>query len=289
MTIQEILKNAIKKLSDKKIKSARLDAEIILSYVLKKSKEWIYANFEKEISKTNYQKFQKLINQRIKLIPVAYIIEKKEFYGLDFLVNKNVLVPRPETEIMVEKVLEEIKNQKSKVKILEIGTGSGCITISIIKKLTANRKQLTFFYASDISANALKIAKENSKIHKVQNKIKFIKSDLFENIDKNLKFDFVIANLPYLDKKEISTNPELKHEPISALAGGKNGAEIYQKFFSQIKNHLAQNSKIYIEIGDKQAKIIQKIIRKELPKSKIKIIRDLKNLNRVIIVDIQPK
>ena len=285
MNIQKTLIQTEKLLSDKKIKSARLDAEVILAFVLGKNREWLYANPEAQISPLKSRQFKQLILRRSKLEPVAYIIGKKEFYGLNFKVNKNVLIPRPETEILIETTLQEIsKSYKLEPRtyfIADIGTGSGCISVTIAKKLSfaSRRKQIKIF-ASDISQKALKIARLNAQKHQVAKKINFLKSDLFSNFPKNLKFNLILANLPYLSPHQITQ--DLKKEPKLALAGGKNGLKIYQRFFKQIKTHLGKNAVILIEIDPNQTNQLKKIIKKTLANYKIEIIRDLSHIDRII-------
>ncbi len=295
MTIQKTLIWGVRKLNSTNIPSARLDAEILLEYELSKNSEWLIIHSADKINAKDFQKYQKLILRRTKHEPIAYITDKKEFFGLDFKVNKNVLIPRPETEILVEAVLTEVRKLGSYgvKKIADIGTGSGNISVAIATKFK-NQKSKVKIYATDISKEALKVAKQNAKKHKVTSKVKFIQSDLFENFPPNSKFDIVCANLPYLDtgfKNLLQKSGEsagLKYEPKIAWQGGKTGAEIYERFFKQVKSHLEKNSKIFIEIGNEQAKLIRQIIKKQLPsagwRTKIKIIKDLAGLNRVVVI-----
>ncbi len=281
MSIQKALLKGARKLQARKIPSAQLDAEILLAFTLNKKREWLIAHSDDKIAAKDFQKYQRLILRRTKYEPVAYIIVKKEFYGLEFKVNKNVLIPRPETEILVEAVLKEteprIRNQK--LRIADIGAGSGNISVAIATKLK-NQNAKIKIYAGDISKNALKVAKQNAKKHKVASQIKFIQSDLFTNFPKNIKFDIICANLPYLDNEF----KNLPYEPEIALRGGKTGIEIYEKFFKQVKPYLKKDSKIFIEIGDQQAKSIKQIIKKQLPKTRIKILKDLAGQDRVAVI-----
>ena len=236
MNLFQALNWASQKLSKSKIESAMLDAEILLSFVLKNPKEFIYAHPEDTISKIQDTRYKKYLLRRIKGEPVAYIIGHKEFYGLDFLVNKNVLIPRPKTELLVEEIL---KNKNIKI-IADIGTGSGCIAIALAK----NNPKLKI-YATDISARALEVAGQNAKFHKV--KITFKKGNLLEPI-KHIKLDALVANLPYLSKKIYQKNySQLKFEPKLALLAGQGGLECYKKLFSQIRKLKHKPKYIYIE------------------------------------------
>lgn len=282
MTIQKTLLWGSKILRLKKIPTAQLDAEILLGYALSKNQEWLIMYSANKISAKDFKKYQKLILRRTKHEPVAYITGKKEFYGLNFKINKNVFIPRPETEILVEAVLKEVRGLGSygAKKIADIGAGSGNISVAIAIKLKSQNSKVKI-YASDISKNALKVAKQNAKKHKVTSKIKFLQSDLFENFPPNSKFDIVCANLPYLDD-----SAGLKYEPKIAWRAGKTGAEIYERFFKQIKSHLKKETKIFIEIGDQQTKLIKQITKKQLPTIRIKIIKDLAGLDRVAATSI---
>lgn len=287
MTIQKALLWGEKILKPKKIPTVQLDAEILLAFALNKNREWLIAHSNDKIAAKDFHKYQRLILRRSKFEPIAYIIGKKEFYGLEFRVNKNVLIPRPETEILVETILKEIENPHLKsltqYSIADIGTGSGNIAITLAKQLAISNKQYAIT-ASDVSKKALKVAKQNAKKHQVSDKIKFLQSDLFDNFPKNLKFDIICANLPYLGQEF----KNLPFEPEIALKGGKTGIEIYKKFFKQIKPHLKKDSKIFIEIGDQQTKLIKQIIKKQLPsaswRTKIKILKDLADQNRVVVI-----
>lgn len=221
MNIQDILKMAKKEI-------ASLDAEILLSFLLNQPREYLIAHFNKKIDQKIQKKYQKLVNRRKNYEPIAYIINKKEFYGLDFFVNKNVLIPRPETEKIVDLV---IKNAPKNGFLLDIGTGSGCIPISILK----NRADLKAG-AVDISKKALKIAKKNAENHKINHKIKFIHSDLLKNINLNQKNPLIIvANLPYIPKNYQLMSDVVDYEPHKALFAGEDGLFFYKKLFNDLK------------------------------------------------------
>lgn len=235
-----------KKLKNKS-KTPDLDALLLLSSVLKKPKEFILAHPDSILKSNLKDKFKNLIYKRQKHIPVAYLLNKKEFFGYTFYVNKDVLIPRPETEKIVEKALSFIiKRPRKKWKILDLGTGSGCIAVALAKEL--EKRKIDFkIVASDISEKALKIAKLNSAKNKTRN-IVFKKSDLFKNI--NNKFDLILANLPYLKKTEIKK--ELEFEPQIAL---RDKGQI-KKLLKQGNKFLTKNGRIIYET--KHGKIIIK-------------------------------
>lgn len=235
MTIKDTLK-----------KYQNIETEILLGHVLKKSKEFLYTHPEKKLTALELKKFKTLTKRRLKGEPIAYILGYKDFYGLRFKVNKNVLIPRPETEWLVEKALI----QKNKNRILDIGTGSGCIAIAIKKHSKTSKVT-----ASDISFKALAVAKANARNQTV--KIKFIKSNLFSNLKG--KFDMIIANLPYVptsDYKKLKSN--LKYEPKLAITDGTNTAEIYKRFLKDVKNHLSPKGLVLLEIDPSTKKYLPK-------------------------------
>ena len=281
MTVKEILQFSKNELND--FDSAMLDAEVLLSFVLEKDKAWIYARLDKEIKNKDLKKFKKLIDKRKKGVPAAYLIGYKEFFGLNFEVNKNVLIPRPETEMLVEKTIDLVGNKKN-IKLLEIGTGSGCIIISLAKNLEVK------FVASDVSKKALKIAKKNAIKNNVLGKIKFVKSDLLKNI-KEEKFDIIVANLPYLDINhknllESSETRGLKFEPQQALYSGEDGLDLYRELFLQIAELDNKPKFIVCELGDKQADKFERIVKKSFENCKINFVKDAKGLRHVGIIEL---
>ena len=281
--IREVLRKATKKLR-KISKRPSLDIEILLAHVLKISKAKLFAYPEKKITKKQHSKFKKLVIRRLQHEPIAYITKNKEFYGLRFYVDKNVLIPRPETELLVESALELVKQLTRKDKrltIADIGTGSGCIAITLAKYTERVR-----IYALEISDSVLKIAKRNAKKHKVLSKITFLKGNLFEPL-KNRKLDIIIANLPYLTTKQWMTlMPDIrKYEPRQALDGGKDGLDYIKKLLSQITETKFPPKAIILEIGGKkEINKIKKLAKSLWPKSQIKVKKDLRKLDRVIII-----
>jgi len=261
----------------KKYKISNLDFDCLLGHVLKCERAFLYTHPEIELTGPQLKKLQALLKRRAQGEPVAYLVGRKDFFGLDFIVNKNVLIPRPETEILVEEVFK-----KNNIKtVADIGTGSGCIAIALAKT-----KPNLKVYAIDISSAALKIAKLNAKKHQV--KIKFLQGNLLEPI-KNKKIDVLVANLPYLDTKlrglriKLETRG-LKFEPARALYAGPKGLNCFLKFFQQIKKYGLTPKKILLEIGYSQAKEIKKIAQKHLPNYYSEIKNDLAGFNRAVIL-----
>ncbi|MBI5254280.1 peptide chain release factor N(5)-glutamine methyltransferase [Candidatus Falkowbacteria bacterium] len=301
LSINAALTLAAQKLAAARITSPHLDADVLLSFVLKKSKEFLYSHSEQILKRAQYSKYKKLINQRARYFPVAYLTNHKEFFGLDFYVDKNVLIPRPETELLVERALRAMETIKNKnATIADIGTGSGCVAISIAKNINAR------VFAVDISSTALKIARKNARAictdaaaavggvnmpRLSRKKIKFLHGNLLEPL-KNKKLDIIIANLPYWydnDMKNLlksSWSKSIKYEPQIAIKGGKTGLSIYRKFFQQISQLKYRPKYILTEIDHRQTKSISAFIKKILPNSKIQVFQDLNKKDRVIVVTI---
>ncbi len=246
MNYNTVLNHASNLLESFKIKNPRLDSELLLCDSLKTSRENLLLNLNKKIKLKEYNKFLNLLDQRKKKKPIAYIIGFKEFWKSKFIINDSVLIPRPETEIIVEESLNYLNNNKSK-KILDIGTGSGCIIISILKESIKSNG-----VALDISKNAIKIAKINAKLQQVDNRIKFINS----NIDKYNydKYDLIVSNPPYIKKIRISRLEEdvKDFEPNIALDGGYSGYSELKKVILSSSNLLKKNGKLIFEIGNDQ-------------------------------------
>ncbi len=314
MTIKEILQKGVKILATKKIDSANIDAEILLLCALDRLKNkpesfrndrtWLTAHNNYYLSSKQENIFLKLINRRALFEPIAYITGKKEFYGLEFYVDKNVLIPRPETEIIVEESLKEIvtlrqaQGNNEKIVIADIGTGSGAIAISLAyalkaKKIIENCK----IYATDISAKALKIAKQNAKTHDCEKNIIFRKGNLLKALPKNTKIDFLLANLPYVGDDyyyykwlKNGSAPaefhEIKHEPKSSLLAKNNGLEYFDEFFPTLPDYITDKTKIFLESDPFQILAIKKLAKKYLPKHKITVIKDLRGLNRITKIEI---
>ena len=233
-----------------------LDSEILLSKILNKTREDILINLEKNILPVELAKYKKLICRRKSNEPVAYIIQNKEFWKSNFFINKDVLIPRPETELVIEEIIKLININGSK-SILDVGTGSGCIIISLLKE-----RPNCFATAIDISKKALKVAKYNAKIHHLKNKIRFINID----IDKfNLnKYDFIISNPPYIKNLSLMRlDDSIKlYEPHLALEAGKDGLREIKKLIIRSRKLLKNNGKLIFEIGFDQIDNIRNLLNK---------------------------
>ncbi|XOU95024.1 MAG: peptide chain release factor N(5)-glutamine methyltransferase [Candidatus Kerfeldbacteria bacterium] len=281
MNIQQALLSATKKINRKQPTSAHLDAEILLSFVTNKPKTYLHSHLEKNITNAQKNKYNNLVNKRKNGSPIAYLINNRDFYSLSFYINKNVLIPRPETETLVEEVIKQARHLKQSIgkndtiTIVDIGTGSGCISVTLAKYLPYAK-----IIATDISQKALDVAKRNAKLHKVLNRITFKKGNLLKAVTKQTPPDIIVSNLPYLTKKELSNVPK---EPKLALYGGKLGLEIIDELFIQI-SELEKQPIILLEIAPHQFKAIDYFAEQKLNKKISHPVKDLAGRDRIAII-----
>lgn len=276
MNYLNVINYGNKILKANKIINFNLDSELILAKVLNYKREELLINLEKKIEVKKFKIFKKLVARRIKKEPIAYIFKQKEFWRYKFRVNQNVLIPRPETEIIVEETLKLISPYSSK-HILDIGTGSGCIILSVIKE-----RPKSYGAAVDISKKAIKIAKINAKMHHIQNKIKFINI----NVDKlqSDKYDFILSNPPYIsniDYKRLDKSVK-QFEPIKALNAGVDGLSEIKKLIIKSKQLLKKNGKLIFEIGNEQMFKVKSLLNENNFYIN-KICKDYRSFPRVIV------
>ncbi len=279
MTIKDIIINYSKKLENIS-DTPRLDVEILLEKALGGVDNlYIRLNLNKELTKDQEILFNCFMEDRLKGRPIAYIVENREFMGLDFYVKEGVLIPRPDTETLVEELIDICKS-KENLHILDIGTGSGAITISLAKYLpTSMVKSL------DISDIPLEVGKQNAITNGVSERIEFIKSDLFNSIENtDMKFDVIVSNPPYIPKCDIDTlHTQVKdYEPYNALEGGEDGLDFYRKITAQSKKYIKENGILAYEVGHDQAKDVAEIMVNN-GYTNIYTKKDLQGIDRVVI------
>ncbi|WP_242824230.1 peptide chain release factor N(5)-glutamine methyltransferase [[Clostridium] dakarense] len=279
MTIRDIIikySEDLTQMSD----TPRLDVELLLQKSLGDvDRIYIHMNLNKELTKEQEEIFLKLINDRLNGRPVAYIVENREFMGLDFYVKEGVLIPRPDTEPLVEELIELCKD-KNNINILDIGTGSGAITISLAKYL--ENASLTSFDISDIP---LEVGKKNAISNNVEHKINFVKSDLFSAIeDEDVEFDVIVSNPPYIRREDMKTlHTQVKdYEPYNALEGGVDGLDFYRDITKGSHEFLKQNGILAYEVGHDQAEDVCEIM-KNNGYTKIYTKKDIQGIDRVVI------
>ena len=277
MTIKDIIVKYSKELEEIS-PTPRLDVETLLQKVLGVDRLYILLNLERVLSEDEEQLFNKFINERLNNRPIAYIVGNREFMGLDFFVKEGVLIPRPDTEVLVEEVIKLAKKKDAK-NILDIGTGSGAITVSLAKYLE-NVKVTSV----DISDIALEIGKRNAISNEVDDRINFVKSDLFTNIDKETKFDIIVSNPPYIKREVIETlDKQVKdYEPYNALEGGVDGLDFYRAITKQAKNYLKKGGILAYEVGHDQSENVSKLMEID-GYTNIYTLKDLQQIDRVVI------
>ena len=284
-TIHNILKWAIVTLKEADIESPGINADTLLSFSLSCDRTKLYTNPDEFVSNADISRYKELISERIRHVPLQYITHQVEFMSLEFFVDEHVLIPRPETEILVETVLHKAHDKRDsnrKVTIMDIGTGSGNIAVSFARYL--NNAEI---YASDISQEALSIAKSNALSHKVAGNIHFLHGDIFDAFSGSIKkgqVDFITSNPPYVSESEWKNlEPELKdHEPREALVAGKDGFYFYRQIIKDSYDWLRPGGYLVVEIGETQANTIINLMENVGHYGDIEISNDLQGKERVI-------
>ncbi len=284
MTIRFLFKKSVISLRHYGIPSPELDAEIFLAAAIQKDKVFLLTHPEYNLSKKEEALFRIFLEKRRARMPVAYIIGKKEFFKLSFFVNSSVLVPRAETEHLVESVLEWLGAHPKALHIAEIGTGSGCIAVSIAK----HAQYIKTLFATELSSRALVVAKKNIAHHALSKKITLKKTPLLNGIRK--KFDCIVANLPYLSSQEyvdaVKNYPEIAYEPKMAHEGGSDGMKYINNLLSQVKKHLSPHGVLFLEIGALQGNSIKKLATTHIKHSNIDIKTDYCGFDRIAIIQL---
>ena len=275
MDIQSALKKGQSILIDNNIISAKLDSEILMSQAIRKNKEFIILNLNKKIKKRDLDYFDNLIQERAKSKPIAQIIKKKDFWKYEFIVDNNVLIPRPDTEILIEQALKLVKN-KNRLQILDIGIGSGCILMSILKE-----KKNFIGTGIDISNKSLQISKVNGQKLRLNNRFRLFKSNI-DNFNTG-KYDLIISNPPYIKKIDLKClEKDIGFEPKQALDGGLDGLSEIRKVINKSSELVKRNGHLIIEIGFDQKNKVKKILRDKGFYIK-KSVKDLSNHDRCIV------
>ena len=275
MDIQSALKKGQSILIDNNIISAKLDSEILMSQAIRKNKKFIILNLHKEIKKRDLDYFDNLIQERARSKPIAQIIKKKDFWKYEFIVNNNELIPRPDTEILIEQALKLVKN-KNRLQILDIGIGSGCILMSILKE-----KKNFIGTGIDISNKSLQISKVNGQKLRINNKLRLFKSNI-DNFNTG-KYDLIVSNPPYIKKSNLKClEKDIGFEPKQALDGGLDGLSEIRKVINKSSELIKRSGHFIIEIGFDQKNKVKKILRDNGFYIK-KTVKDLSNHDRCIV------
>ena len=276
MNINTAIQNAFLDLKKKNIKSALLDCEILMSKALNQHRSKVILNLDRQLNNKDYKIFRELVTKRLKNKPIAYLIGKKSFWKYEFEINDKVLIPRPDTELIIEQVLDVYKN-KHNINFLEIGVGSGCIILSILKE-----KKSFFGKGVDLSKDSIKLCKKNAKNLNVSNRLKLFKSDI-DNFNLG-KYDLIVSNPPYIKKFDLKNLDKdvYNYEPNLALNGGLDGLSEIRKFVRLSSELIKLNGKLIIEIAHDQKKMVKKMLN-ENGFYVNKVAKDLANKNRCIV------
>ena len=271
MTYQEATVWGSTVLAASGIVEAKLDAWLLLEMVTKRNRTYYYSHMQESLSEEQCSEYEMAVRKRAERIPLQYITGEQEFMGLKFSVNSNVLIPRKDTETLVEEVLKFVHPG---MRFLDLCTGSGCIAVSLMKYA-----QEMGGVGSDISKQALLVAKENGKRNGVE--VEWLRSNLFENI--NEKFDFIVSNPPYIAQADIlQLMPEVREfEPVAALDGGPDGLDFYRQIIEQSKDYLKENGTLYLEIGYDQGPFVTNMMCAAGYKS-VTVVKDLARQERVV-------
>ncbi len=278
ITVLESINLSTQYLNQKGIESPRTNAELLLADILNCKRLDLYLAFERPLSEDEVQKYREHIKRRGNFEPLQYVISKVEFYGLELKVNPSVLIPRPETELMVENILNQFPKDE-KFIILDIGSGSGNVAIALAVNLPSSK-----IVSTDVSEEALLVAKENSERHKVSERIKFVKHNILKNDLSNFPmFDIVVSNPPYVSQESYSTlQKEIKNfEPAIAVTDEGDGYTFYREISAKASVKLKENGKLFFEVAQGQSEEVVEIMTKNNFKN-IGVIKDYQNIDRVI-------
>lgn len=280
MKLVEALVYAKELLAASNIEDSSLEAELLLRHILNFSRAQLYSEFNGELGLEQEQAFRKLIKRRLDGEPSAYITRHREFYGLDFYVDRRVLIPRPESELLVEKSLYLARNRTLST-IADIGTGSGAIAISLAANLPGVK-----IYATDMSGTALEVARLNARRHGILSRISFRRGDMLDPLPEPV--DLVIANLPYVRESELAQTGSLSFEPRRALNGGPTGLEKIERLCRQLNEKLRSSGSLLLEVGLGQWEPVDNLLRNLFPSAQIGVFRDLGDIERVVSLNLTP-
>jgi release factor glutamine methyltransferase len=317
MTYANLLDSAVRRLRDGHGDEARLDAELLLAAARGQTRAWLLAQRDEPVDEAAARRFAGFVERRAQHEPVAYILGHKEFYGLDLLVDRRVLIPRPESETLVEQALEWIRQhftvtpsrslenrgrkrelpsppavslkgrgrwRASSCVVVDVGTGSGALALALAAHTPREAVRLI---AADVSLDALAVAQANAARHGLAERIQFVQSDLLAGIDP--RADLIVANLPYVARAEWGElAPDISaYEPRLALDGGPDGLDLFRTFFAQAATHLAPGGALLLEIGSKQANAVRALAQAAFPTAQIDIVKDLAGQDRVVRIESQ--
>lgn len=279
MNIKELLKRSDQFLAERGIESSRLDVEVLMADLLDMERINLYVKYDYPLKSNEIDTYREMIKKRAQRVPVAYITEKKEFMSLEFKVKEGVLIPRPDTENLVEAVIEYCRqNELQSPQIIDVGTGSGAIAVSLAHYLSEAK-----VVGVDLSAQALKVARQNMEKHELSERMSILKSDLLaEFIKREINgIDIIVSNPPYISEAEMEElPPEVKKEPKTALEAGEDGLDYYRRLIPEAEKVLKNGGKIFLEIGYQQAEAVSNLFGENW--SQIEVKKDYSENDRIV-------
>jgi release factor glutamine methyltransferase len=287
VTILEVINKTTPYFEKQGIESPRLTIELLLAHLLKKKRLQLYMEFEKDLDETALEALRGMVKRRVAGEPLQYITGETEFCGLKLMVDKRVLIPRPETELLVEVVAGRLKGEdgerKEVAKIVDVGTGSGCIAIALAKRLPG--AEIT---AIDVSAEALEVARGNAALHQTEKNIRFLESDLLQNLPGSLRADVIVSNPPYIADGELAKLPKevRDFEPVRALAAGEDGLKVIRRLVMDARRILSPSGFMALEIGAGQRAAVEEFFGQQ-GYDAVEVVKDLQGHERVIVA--QPR
>lgn len=286
MTLAQALQQSARTFRLHGIEDSHIEARILLEHILELSSAQLYTQPERVLSQEQANSLHQLIERRLHREPTAYIIKHREFYGIDFYVDSRALIPRPETELLVEEAIEfansrpNLSSSEKPLLIADAGVGCGAIAISLALNLPRSK-----IYATDISPSALEVARLNCEYHNATGQIVLLQGNLLEPVPEPV--DLIVANLPYIKSSELANlSPEITNfEPGTAIDGGQNGLDVIHQFLEQAREKIHSQSCLLLEIGQKQEKAVASLIKHYLPKASFELIPDLNGIRRAVKID----
>ncbi len=281
-TAKSALQWAVPQIKQAGSQSAQLDAEVLLAHTLQQDRAWLFTHPHTPLTPAQSDTFQQAVARRVQREPVAYIVQQRAFFGLDFWVTPAVLIPRPETELLIETALEMARQQPgAPLKLADVGTGSGCIAVTLARHLP-----LAHVWATDISAAALNVARRNAETHGVTGRISFATGNLLAALPG--PFNLIVSNPPYVAQADVispDTMPEVRHfEPHLALNGGPSGLELIERLLAQAVGRLQPDGSLLVEIGYNQGPAVRAMAQRHFPAATARIKQDLAGLDRLLVV-----
>jgi release factor glutamine methyltransferase len=283
VTLIEAINNASKRLSAAGITNDRLDAEVLLCHTLGRDRAWLLAHIREPLGEERCRTFEQTIDRRVQREPLQYINGHQEFWGLEFTVTRDVLIPRPETELVIETALDIVEKKDEPFTIIDLCTGSGCIAVSLARELGAAR-----IFATDKSGKALDIARGNARRHGVADHIRFLEGDLFEPVDEldlHGQVDIIVSNPPYVPSGDVSMlQAEVRdYEPLMALTAGPDGTEIHQRILDGAPRFLKNKAHLIMEMGIGQSGALADRMQKTGAFDVPDVLKDLAGIERVVV------